>query len=107
ATSAMAAPILRPSLTVVPTSTPSRPAPRADRARSSHYLGIGSTMASGPRGTIGTMALTLVLGPANSAKAGEVLGSYAAAARRGALLVVPTVAGARLYAPTPGGAGGL
>jgi ATP-dependent helicase/DNAse subunit B len=36
------------------------------------------------------MALTLVLGPANSAKAGEVLGAYAAAARRGAVLVVPT-----------------
>jgi ATP-dependent helicase/nuclease subunit B len=36
------------------------------------------------------MALTLVLGPANSAKAGEVLGAYAAATRRGAVLVVPT-----------------
>ena len=36
------------------------------------------------------MPLTLVLGPANSAKAGEVLGAYAAAAHRGALLVVPT-----------------
>ena len=36
------------------------------------------------------MALTLVLGPANSAKAAEVLGGYRAAARRGALLVVPT-----------------
>src|SRR5437588_311132 len=35
------------------------------------------------------MPLTLVLGPANSAKAGEVLGAYSAAARRGALLVVP------------------
>jgi ATP-dependent helicase/DNAse subunit B len=34
--------------------------------------------------------LTLVLGPANSAKAGEVLGAYAAASRRDALLVVPT-----------------
>ena len=32
------------------------------------------------RATIGAMPLTLVLGPANSAKAGEVLGAYAAAA---------------------------
>ncbi|MGI8411437.1 MAG: PD-(D/E)XK nuclease family protein [Solirubrobacteraceae bacterium] len=37
------------------------------------------------------MPLTLVLGPANSAKAGEVLGAYAASASRGALLIVPTV----------------
>ncbi|MGA2009043.1 MAG: PD-(D/E)XK nuclease family protein [Solirubrobacteraceae bacterium] len=44
------------------------------------------------------MALTLVLGPANSAKAGEVLGAYAAAARRGALLVVPTASDAEHYA---------
>jgi len=36
------------------------------------------------------MSLTLVLGPANSAKAAEVLGAYRAAAPRGALLVVPT-----------------
>src|SRR5581483_6768192 len=35
------------------------------------------------------MPLKLVLGPANSAKAGEVLGGCAAAARRGAVLVVP------------------
>ncbi len=38
------------------------------------------------------MPLTLVLGPANAAKAGEVLGAYALAARRDALLVVPTAA---------------
>jgi RecB family exonuclease len=44
------------------------------------------------------MPLTLVLGPANSAKAGVVLGAYAAAARRGALLVVPTAVDARHYA---------
>ncbi len=44
------------------------------------------------------MPLTLVLGPANSAKAGVVLGAYAAAARRGALLVVPTTIDARHYA---------
>jgi ATP-dependent helicase/DNAse subunit B len=44
------------------------------------------------------MALTLVLGPANSAKAGAVLGAFGAAARRGALLVVPTAADARHYA---------
>jgi len=36
------------------------------------------------------MPLKLVLGPANSAKAAEVLGAYRAAAPRGALLVVPT-----------------
>ena len=43
------------------------------------------------------MPLTLVLGPANSAKAGEVLGAYGAQARRGALLVVPTSLDARHY----------
>jgi ATP-dependent helicase/DNAse subunit B len=42
--------------------------------------------------------LTLVLGPANSAKAGVVLGAYADAARGGALLVVPTAIDARHYA---------
>ena len=44
------------------------------------------------------MPLTLVLGPANSAKAGEVLGAYAAAAPRGALLIVPTTLDAHHYA---------
>jgi RecB family exonuclease len=43
------------------------------------------------------MPLTLVLGPANSAKAGEVLGAYGLAARRDALLVVPTQADAAHY----------
>jgi hypothetical protein len=43
------------------------------------------------------MPLTLVLGPANSAKAGEVLSAYAAASRRDALLVVPTIADAAHY----------
>jgi ATP-dependent helicase/DNAse subunit B len=43
------------------------------------------------------MALTLVLGPANAAKAGEVLGAYQLAAARGALLVVPTTADAEHY----------
>jgi ATP-dependent helicase/DNAse subunit B len=43
------------------------------------------------------MALTLVLGPANSAKAGEVLGAYGAAAGRGAVLVVPTSTDVRHY----------
>jgi ATP-dependent helicase/DNAse subunit B len=43
------------------------------------------------------MPLTLVLGPANSAKAGEVLGAYAALVPRGALLVVPTALDARHY----------
>jgi ATP-dependent helicase/DNAse subunit B len=45
----------------------------------------------------GSMPLTLVLGPANSAKAGEVLGAFAAARRRGALLVVPTARDAEAY----------
>jgi ATP-dependent helicase/DNAse subunit B len=43
------------------------------------------------------MSLTLVLGPANSAKAGQVLGAYGAQAARGALLVVPTAGDARHY----------
>ena len=43
------------------------------------------------------MALKLVLGPANSAKAGEVLGAYGAVAPRGAVLVVPTADDARHY----------
>ncbi len=43
------------------------------------------------------MPLTLILGPANSAKAGEVLGAYGLARGRGALLVVPTVRDARAY----------
>ncbi|MBV9421737.1 MAG: hypothetical protein JOZ98_02420, partial [Solirubrobacterales bacterium] len=43
------------------------------------------------------MPLSLVLGPANSAKAGEVLGAFTAAARRGAILVVPTAADAQHY----------
>jgi hypothetical protein len=43
------------------------------------------------------MPLKLVLGPANSAKAGEVLGAYAALAPRGAVLVVPTSLDARHY----------
>ena len=43
------------------------------------------------------MPLTLVLGPANAAKAGEVLGAYARAARRDALLIVPTAADATHY----------
>ncbi len=43
------------------------------------------------------MGLNLVIGPANSAKAGEVLGAYATAAQRGAVLVVPTAQDARHY----------
>ena len=53
------------------------------------------------------MPLTLVLGPANSAKAGEVLGAYAAAARRGAVLVVPTAADADHYARELAGEGAV
>ena len=44
------------------------------------------------------MPLTLVLGPANSAKAGEVLGAFGEGAPRGALLVVPTALDAEHYA---------
>ncbi len=43
------------------------------------------------------MPIALVLGPANSAKAGEVLGGCAAAAGRGAVLVVPTRQDVELY----------
>jgi ATP-dependent helicase/DNAse subunit B len=43
------------------------------------------------------MPLTLVLGPANSAKAGELLGAFAAAANHGAILVVPTAVDADHY----------
>ncbi len=43
------------------------------------------------------MPLTLVLGPANSAKAGEVLGAFGAASSRGAILVVPTATDAAHY----------
>jgi ATP-dependent helicase/DNAse subunit B len=43
------------------------------------------------------MALTLVLGPANSAKAGEVFGAYGSAAHRGGLLVVPNARDAEHY----------
>jgi len=53
---------------------------------------------SSARGTMELMPLTLVLGPANSAKAGEVLGAFAAASARGAILVVPTAADAGHYA---------
>jgi superfamily I DNA/RNA helicase/RecB family exonuclease len=49
--------------------------------------------------------LKLVLGPANSAKAGEVLGAYGAATRDGAVLVVPTVADAGHYARELAGRG--
>jgi ATP-dependent helicase/DNAse subunit B len=43
------------------------------------------------------MPLKLVLGPANSAKAGEVLGAFSAVAPRGAVLVVPTADDALHY----------
>jgi ATP-dependent helicase/DNAse subunit B len=41
--------------------------------------------------------LKLVLGPANAAKAGELLGGFVAASRRGATLVVPTAVDAEHY----------
>ncbi|MGI8904638.1 MAG: PD-(D/E)XK nuclease family protein [Solirubrobacteraceae bacterium] len=53
------------------------------------------------------MPLTLVLGPANSAKAGEVLGAYEAVAGRGALLVVPTAVDADHYARELAGRGAV
>jgi ATP-dependent helicase/DNAse subunit B len=53
------------------------------------------------------MPLTLVLGPANSAKAGEVLGAYASATRRGPLLVVPTSADADHYSRELAAAGAV
>jgi ATP-dependent helicase/DNAse subunit B len=53
------------------------------------------------------MPLTLVLGPANSAKAREVLGGYADAAPGGAVLVVPTALDARLYAAELAAAGAV
>ncbi len=53
------------------------------------------------------MSLTLVLGPANSAKAGEVLGAYGLARRRGALLVVPTAHDAELYTRELAGEGSV
>ena len=50
------------------------------------------------RGTMGNaMPLTLVLGPANSAKAGAVLGAFEDASSRGAILVVPTGVDAAHY----------
>ncbi|MGZ4186977.1 MAG: PD-(D/E)XK nuclease family protein [Solirubrobacteraceae bacterium] len=53
------------------------------------------------------MPLKLVLGPANSAKAGEVLGAYASASQRGALLVVPTAPDAAHYAREQARAGAV
>jgi ATP-dependent helicase/DNAse subunit B len=53
------------------------------------------------------MPLTLVLGPANSAKAGEVLGAFAVAARRGAVLVVPTAQDAEHYTRELAGDGAM
>src|ERR1700761_6596787 len=53
------------------------------------------------------MPLKLVLGPANPAKAGEVLGAYASASQRGALLVVPTAPDAAHYAREQAAAGAV
>ncbi len=47
--------------------------------------------------TMGVMGLTLVTGPANSAKAREVLDRYRAALARGAILVVPRAADVEYY----------
>jgi len=53
------------------------------------------------------MPLTLVLGAANSAKAGEVLGAFAAASARGATLVVPTSADSAHYSRELAGEGAV
>ena len=53
------------------------------------------------------MPLTLVTGPANSAKAGEVLGAFAAAANRGAILVVPTAIDADHFSRELAGSGAI
>ncbi len=53
------------------------------------------------------MPLTLITGPANSAKAAEVLGAYAAHRRKGALLIVPTAADAQLYSREVAGQGAV
>jgi ATP-dependent helicase/DNAse subunit B len=53
------------------------------------------------------MPLKLVLGPANAAKAGEVLGAFTAASRRGAILVVPTAADAAHFSRELAGDGVL
>src|ERR1700760_1319460 len=66
-------------------------------ARGGWTLGRGKAT-SWAHGTMGEMPLTLVLGPANSAKAGEVLGAFAAASTRGAILVVPTASDSAHYA---------
>ena len=47
--------------------------------------------------TLEVVSLTLVTGPANSAKAGELFGAFRARAARGALLVVPTRADVAAY----------
>ena len=62
---------------------------------------------SEPRATILTMPLTLILGPANSAKAGEVLGDYARAARRDALAGRPDRRGRRRLRPVQLAASGI
>ena len=54
-----------------------------------------------------SMPLSLIPGPANSAKAGEVLGAFSRAARRGAMLVVPTAQDAEHYARELAGDGAM
>ena len=56
---------------------------------------------------MGDVPLTLVLGPANSAKAGEVLGAFAAESARGAILVVPKRPDADHYSRELAGAGNV
>ena len=88
--------------------------PGADR-RGAARSGLAAPPSDEPRGRpVGgarhyrsRMPLTLVLGPANSAKAGEVLGAYAPAAQRGALLVVPTAPDAAHYARELAAAGAV
>ena len=68
-----------------------------ERAAGAWTLGRAEGTSS-THGTMGGVPLTLVLGPANSAKAGDVLGAFATASGRGAILVVPTAPGAAYYA---------
>jgi hypothetical protein len=71
-----------------------------------HRIGV-LAVPSPASAIIGVMPLTLVLGAANSAKAGEVLGAFAAASARGAILVVPTSADAAHYTRELAGQGAV
>ena len=79
------------------------PAAAAGRGANGRHLrgrarrGLSPPESVSPARHHGRMPLTLVLGPANSAKAGEVLGAFATHSRREAVLVVPTLADVEHY----------